>query len=87
MINLQTYMGGRDLWGLHDHHMPEEQVKNFKKPIFDDGLLEVPQLPKHTCLMGCTFALWPHKGALPFVNAEVCLPIHERMEVLCPFTC
>ena len=41
MINLQTYMGGRDLWGLHDHHMPEEQVKNFKKPIFDDGLLEV----------------------------------------------
>lgn len=41
MINLQTYMGGRDLWGLHDHHMPEEQVKNLKKPIFDDGLLEV----------------------------------------------
>ncbi|DBA86900.1 hypothetical protein WJX79_000527 [Trebouxia sp. C0005] len=41
MINLQTYMGGRDLWGLHDHHMPEEQVKNLKKPIFDDGLLEI----------------------------------------------
>lgn len=41
MINLQTYMGGRDLWGMHEHHMPEEKVKNLKKPIFDDGLLEV----------------------------------------------
>ncbi len=50
MINLQTYMGGRDLWGLHDHHMPEEQVKNLKKPIFDDGLLEVPCLVHlHAC--------------------------------------
>ena len=41
MINLQTYMGGCDLWGMHEHHMPEEKAKNLKKPIFDDGLLEV----------------------------------------------
>ena len=41
MINLQTYMGGCDLWGMHEHHMPEEQAKNLKKPIFDDGLIEV----------------------------------------------
>ena len=41
MINLQTYMGGCDLWGLHDPHKLEELEKNLKKPIFDDGLLEV----------------------------------------------
>ena len=41
MINLQTYMGGQDLWGLHEHNTPEEQAKKLVKPIFDDGLLEV----------------------------------------------
>lgn len=41
MINLQTYMGGCDLWGMHEHHMPEETAKSLKKPIFDDGLIEV----------------------------------------------
>ena len=41
MINLQTYMGGRDLWGMHSRQRPEEKTKNLVKPIFDDGLLEV----------------------------------------------
>ena len=41
MINLQTYMGGRDLWGLQLCQRPEEKTKNLVKPIFDDGLLEV----------------------------------------------
>lgn len=41
MINLQTYMGGQDLWGLHEHNTPEEDDKKLVKPIFDDGLLEV----------------------------------------------
>ena len=41
MINLQTYMGGRDLWGLNSCQRPEEKTQNLVKPIFDDGLLEV----------------------------------------------
>ncbi|KAL3150246.1 hypothetical protein ABBQ32_000102 [Trebouxia sp. C0010 RCD-2024] len=41
MINLQTYMGGQDLWGLHEHNTPEEHDKKLVKPIFDDGLLEI----------------------------------------------
>lgn len=42
---MQSYSGGRDLWGLHDGRnmvkRPEEVEKGFSKPIFDDGLLEV----------------------------------------------
>lgn len=41
MINLQTYMGGQDLWGLHERQRPEEKAKGLVKPIFDDGLMEV----------------------------------------------
>ncbi|KAK9797760.1 hypothetical protein WJX73_008031 [Symbiochloris irregularis] len=47
IINLQTYSGGRDVWGLHDSDRtggakrPEEAQKGFRKPIFDDGLIEV----------------------------------------------
>ena len=43
---MQSYSGGRDIWGLHDDddhevHRPEEVRKGLKKPIFDDGLIEV----------------------------------------------
>ena len=43
---LQTFSGKRDIWGLHDHdeseaRRPEEVAKEFHKPIFDDGLIEV----------------------------------------------
>lgn len=45
MLPVQSYSGGRDLWGLHDStnmvERPEEVEKGFTKPIFDDGLLEV----------------------------------------------
>ena len=44
MINLQTYMGGQDLWGMSHHQRSEEKAKNLVKPIFDDGLLEVATL-------------------------------------------
>lgn len=56
MINLQTYMGGCDLWGMHEHHMPEEQAKNLKKPIFDDGLIEV--ILSHLGFLHCSFLCW-----------------------------
>ena len=42
---VQSYSGGKDIWGLHDAsgmaQRPEEAEKGFSKPIFDDGLLEV----------------------------------------------
>lgn len=44
-VRVQTYSGGRDIWGLHDDsdkpQRPEEVRKHFKKPIFDDGEIEV----------------------------------------------
>ncbi|KAK9811247.1 hypothetical protein WJX72_000630 [[Myrmecia] bisecta] len=42
VLNLQSYSGSRDVWGLHDDELrPEEAAKGFSKPIFDDGLIEV----------------------------------------------
>lgn len=45
LLNLQSYAGGRDLWGLKD--MAKDREKGWKVPIFNDGLIEV------------SFLLWP----------------------------
>ena len=39
ILNLQSYAGGRDLWGLQDHRKDKE--RGWKTPIFNDGLIEV----------------------------------------------
>ena len=39
LLNLQSYGGGRDLWGLKDTSKDKE--KGWKVPIFNDGLIEV----------------------------------------------
>lgn len=39
LLNLQTYGGGRDIWGLPCSKNLER--KGFKEPIYDDGLIEV----------------------------------------------
>ena len=39
LLNLQSYAGGRDLWGLKD--TTKDQAKGWKVPIFNDGLIEV----------------------------------------------
>lgn len=39
LLNLQSYAGGRDLWGLKD--TGKDQAKGWKVPIFNDGLIEV----------------------------------------------
>ncbi len=41
LLNLQSYGGGRDLWGLSDNKLMAKQ--GFSDPIFDDGLIEVRQ--------------------------------------------
>lgn len=38
VLNLQSYGGGRDIWGRHD---TAAKAKGFKAPAPDDGLLEV----------------------------------------------
>lgn len=38
LLNLQSYAGGRDLWGLKDSNKDEK--KGWKVPIFNDGLIE-----------------------------------------------
>lgn len=40
ILNLQSYAGGRDLWGLKD--TKGDKAKGWKTPIFNDGLIEVP---------------------------------------------
>lgn len=44
ILNLQSYGGGRDLWGLQD--MGRDKAKGWKPPIFNDGLIEVRPLGK-----------------------------------------
>jgi len=39
LLNLQSYGGGRDIWGLAQTSTLEK--KGFKDPIYDDGLIEV----------------------------------------------
>jgi diacylglycerol kinase (ATP) len=39
LLNLQTYGGGRDVWGLDEE--TNLQRKQFSPPIYDDGLVEV----------------------------------------------
>ena len=39
VLNLQSYAGGRDLWGLKDSN--KDAAKGWKVPIFNDGLIEV----------------------------------------------
>lgn len=36
---LQSYAGGRDLWGLAD--TANDSRKGWRQPIFNDGLIEV----------------------------------------------
>ena len=46
VLNFQSYSGGKDIWGLHDHRWPDEKAKGLKKPIFDDNCIEVS--PRHS---------------------------------------
>ena len=39
LLNLQSYAGGRDLWGLKD--VSKDQQKGWRTPIFNDSLIEV----------------------------------------------
>ena len=39
ILNLQSYGGGRDLWGLQD--TSHDKAKGWRPPIFNDGLIEV----------------------------------------------
>ena len=54
VLNLQSYAGGRDLFGLNS---PEDQLRKegFLTPIFNDGLLEVR--PKHCAVQLLTVEL------------------------------
>lgn len=42
VLNLQSYAGGRDLWGLRDPS--RDAKKGWKTPIFNDGVIEVNTL-------------------------------------------
>lgn len=42
VLNLQSYAGGRDLWGLRDPK--RDAAKGWQTPIFNDGLIEVCSL-------------------------------------------
>ena len=41
LLNLQSYGGGRDLWGLTNDEADHHTKKTFCEPIFNDGLFEV----------------------------------------------
>ena len=39
LLNLQSYGGGRDIWGLADSN--KDTQRGWKTPIFNDGMFEV----------------------------------------------
>ena len=43
LLNIQSYAGGRDLWGLAD--TGSDVRKGWRTPIFNDGLIEVRLRP------------------------------------------
>ena len=43
VLNLQSYAGGRDLWGLRDPK--RDAAKGWQTPIFNDALIEVSRRP------------------------------------------
>ena len=46
VLNLQSYAGGRDLWGLRDPK--RDAAKGWQTPIFNDGLIEVRRPSWHS---------------------------------------
>lgn len=42
LLNLQSYGGGRDIWGLADSS--KDTRRGWKTPIFNDGMFEVQPL-------------------------------------------
>ena len=42
LLNLQSYGGGRDIWGLAD--FKKDTRRGWKTPIFNDGMFEVQLL-------------------------------------------
>ena len=47
VLNLQSYAGGRDLWGLKD--TAKDAQKGWRTPIFNDGTIEVGVMLTHCC--------------------------------------
>lgn len=45
LLNLQSYGGGRDIWGLADS--AKDTRRGWKTPIFNDGMFEVHTLHLH----------------------------------------
>ena len=66
VLNFQSYSGGKDIWGLHDHRWPDEKAKGLKKPIFDDNCIEVSL---HHSL--CPHSLSPHSLSLTVTSLTI----------------
>lgn len=66
LLNLQSYGGGRDLWGLKDLSPDPHTHKTFKPPIFNDGQFEVVGLRNgwHTALVMGKFSHHVHATRL-----------------------
>jgi len=50
VLNLQSYAGGRDLWGLRDPK--RDAAKGWQTPIFNDGVIEVRRMPLQRSFWG-----------------------------------
>lgn len=53
LLNLQSYGGGRDIWGLADSN--KDTSRGWKTPIFNDGMFEVMSCGLLDSCMVCTW--------------------------------
>ena len=67
LLNLQSYAGGRDLWGLKD--TAKDQAKGWQVPIFNDGLIEVKVIIPRTCSSTMSLPTIPQE-ALKYAQDE-----------------
>ena len=78
LLNLQSYAGGRDLWGLKDHKKDEQ--KGWKNPIFNDGLIEV-------LLMLPVLHPSSSSTASSLVGLAACTPCLHGCKIMLPIVC
>lgn len=70
LLNLQSYGGGRDIWGLADNN--KDTQRGWKTPIFNDGMFEVLANIKP-----CISAMQWSANDLECMVQRVCLkPLH-----------
>ena len=71
LLNLQSYGGGRDIWGLADNN--KDTQRGWKTPIFNDGMFEVRYFAGLRCVDMHRYVKQQTFGFLQAFNVSICI--------------